>query len=77
MVNEVSSAEEVAVGLATARADGLVTVALTGKAGGLLAEHAQYCICVPSDATARIQEAHILIGHILCEIIDAEFVPQD
>lgn len=64
-------------GLATARADGLVTVALTGKAGGLLAEHAQYCICVPSDATARIQEAHILIGHILCEIIDAEFVPQD
>ena len=64
-------------GLAAARANGLVTVALTGKAGGLLAEHAQYCICVPSDATARIQEAHILIGHILCEIIDAEFVPQD
>lgn len=59
-------------GLAVARTNGLVTVALTGKTSGRLGEHAQYCICVPSDVTARIQEVHILIGHILCEIADAE-----
>lgn len=62
-------------GLAAARDNGLVTVALTGKNRGGMGEHAEYCICVPSDVTARIQEAHILIGHILCEITDAELAP--
>lgn len=63
-------------GLDAAKAKGIVTVGLTGRAGGQLAKRAQYCICVPSDATPRIQEAHILIGHILCEIVDAELAPQ-
>lgn len=59
-------------GLAAARDNGLVTVALTGKNRGGMGEQAQYCISVPSDVTARIQEVHILIGHIVCEIVDAE-----
>jgi D-sedoheptulose 7-phosphate isomerase len=62
-------------GLAIARAKGLITVAFTGRTCGRLGEHSQYCICVPSDSTARIQEAHILIGHILCEIVDTELAP--
>jgi D-sedoheptulose 7-phosphate isomerase len=53
-----------------ARRKGLVTVALTGASGGLMAAEADYCIRVASSDTPRIQEHHILIGHILCEIVE-------
>lgn len=52
------------------RAIGAVTVALTGEGGGRLSELCDITLAVPSRVTARIQEAHILIGHILCEMID-------
>ena len=58
--------------LAAAQAKGLVTVALTGRDGKKLKEVARYCICVPTDSTPRIQEAHILIGHILSQIAELE-----
>jgi len=58
--------------LAAAQAKGLVTVALTGRDGKKLKEVARYCICVPADSTPRIQEAHILIGHILSQIAELE-----
>lgn len=45
----------------------LVTVGLTGAGGGKLKELCDICLCVPSYDTARIQEGHITIGHILCE----------
>jgi len=48
----------------------LVTVGLTGRTGGKLRSVADHCICIPSDQTPRIQEAHILTGHILCELIE-------
>ena len=48
------------------------TVALVGKGGGHLCQLAHHSLVVPSDSTARIQEIHILIGHILCEIIEKE-----
>ena len=50
----------------------LVTVALTGASGGKLKPLVDYCVCVPSEHPARIQELHILIGHILCEIVEEE-----
>jgi D-sedoheptulose 7-phosphate isomerase len=49
---------------------GGVTVALTGQDGGKLAACCDYCLAVPSPVTARVQEAHILIGHILCQYAD-------
>lgn len=49
---------------------GAVTVALTGEGGGNLAAICDLTLAVPSRITARVQEAHILIGHILCELID-------
>lgn len=55
-----------------ARRMGLGTVALTGKTGGKLAASSEHCIRIPSGETPRIQEAHILTGHILMEIIEAE-----
>jgi D-sedoheptulose 7-phosphate isomerase len=56
----------------SAREQGLVTVGLTGAAGGKLRTLVDHCICIPSEQTPRIQEAHILTGHILCELIEAE-----
>ena len=53
-----------------AKERGLRTIALTGKGGGELAGLADVAICVPSERTARVQEAHIAICHVLCEIVD-------
>ena len=58
--------------LAVAKAKGLVTVAWTGKFGEMLQEVSRYCLCVPSDETPRIQECHILIGHIVSQITELE-----
>ncbi len=49
---------------------GIETIGLLGNNGGQLAKLCNFSIIVPSDVTARIQEAHILIGHILCESIE-------
>ncbi len=57
--------------LLQAKKQGLTTVAFTGKTGGELKEIADYLVNVPSMDTPRIQEAHILIGHIVCEIVEA------
>ena len=51
----------------------LKTVGLTGRKGGALAGLVDHAIIVPSDSTQRIQESHITIGHILCELIEAHF----
>jgi len=55
-----------------AKRKGMASVGLTGQAGGQLKDLADRCICVPSEDTARVQEAHILIGHILSEIVETE-----
>jgi len=56
----------------SAAARGVTTVAMVGRDGGKMAQMADYAIIVPSNATPRIQESHILIGHILCDIIEKE-----
>jgi len=60
----------VVAGLATARQMGLATVAVTGAGGGRCAELADVLLDVPSTCTPRIQEAHGVIYHILCELIE-------
>ena len=50
---------------------GLRTVGWTGQAGGELAAISDLCFKMPSDDTPRIQEMHILIGHILCDLIES------
>jgi D-sedoheptulose 7-phosphate isomerase len=49
---------------------GMKTVALTGNDGGVVAKMVDIPLVVPSTSTPRIQEAHILIGHILCEMVE-------
>ncbi len=66
------NSENVIRGLKKAREIGAVTVAFTGGTGGRLVEYADHAIVIPSDNTARIQEMHMLIGHILCGVIEEE-----
>jgi len=56
--------------LQRARELGAFTVAMTGQNGARLASYADVCLRVPSNNTARIQEGHILLGHILCEWLE-------
>jgi len=63
-------AKNVALGLKQAKKMGLKTIALTGCDGGELIKLADVSLVVPSNITARIQEAHITIGHIVCELTE-------
>lgn len=56
--------------VAAAKAGGIVTIGLTGQGGGRLGPEVDHLIAVPSRLTPRVQECHILIGHILCELIE-------
>jgi len=56
----------------SAKKKNITTVALVGKDGGKMASIADIALIVPSNSTPRIQESHILIGHILCDIIEKE-----
>ena len=49
---------------------GVISIGLLGNQGGLLASKVDHAVIVPSNITARIQEAHILIGHTICELIE-------
>ncbi len=79
--------DDVAVGLSTsgaspnviegvrqARRQGLVTVGFSGGDGGLLLRETDHCVVVPSKTTARVQEMHIIAGHVICDIVEQEFV---
>jgi D-sedoheptulose 7-phosphate isomerase len=68
------NSENVLRGAAAARQLGAFTIGLTGRTGGKLASSVDLCICVPSDVTSRIQESHILIGHIVSKIVEGSFL---
>jgi len=55
---------------------GVITVAMTGETGGEMKALADYLLNVPSQDTPRIQESHIMIGHIVCEIVEAKMFPR-
>ncbi len=65
-------AKNVALGIKQAKKMGIKTVALTGGDGGEIVKLADVSLLVPSKITARIQEAHITIAHIICEMIEQE-----
>ena len=50
----------------------IITVGLTGQNGGVMKEFCDYCVCIPSCEVPRIQEAHILVGHIICAVVEEE-----
>jgi D-sedoheptulose 7-phosphate isomerase len=88
MVEAAGSAGDILIGISTsgnspnvvkaiqkAKGLGVLTVGFTGKNGGKMKEICDVMICIPSDDTPRIQEAHILIGHIICQLIEEEMFP--
>ena len=68
------NSKNVILGLNTARELGAKTIGLMGNDGGSMKDSVDIGIIVPSDDTARIQEVHISIGHIICEIIEQELI---
>lgn len=61
-------------GLKQAKAMGLKTISLTGCGGGEIADLSDVKLIVPSDITARIQESHLCLYHVLCEMVEKNFV---
>lgn len=59
--------------LAYGRSNGMKTLGLSGRDGGAMKQHCDLNIIIPSNDTARIQEMHIFIGHILCGVVDEAF----
>ena len=68
------NSRNVVAALEAARSKGLTTVALTGKGGGKMAQLADHVLSVESTDTARIQEVHILAGHMLCDWVEMDFI---
>lgn len=56
----------------TAKEMGITTIAFTGTSGGKIKEQTDILFNVPNDDTPRIQECHILIGHIICQLVEAK-----
>lgn len=66
------NSKNVLLALKKAKELGMKTIAFTGEGGGKIAEYADFLISVPSKDTPRIQELHILVGHIMCQIVEEE-----
>ena len=56
-----------------AKANGMITVGFTGESGGKIKSLSDYLINVPSTDTPRIQESHILLGHIICQLVEEKY----
>ncbi len=67
------NAENIIQAMKSAKKTGLLTIGLLGNSGGKIKKYCDFSIVVPSKSTPRIQEAHILLIHILCELIDDSF----
>lgn len=86
LIEGISQKGDVLVGLSTsgnsanivrafesARNLGVVTIGFTGLSGGLMKELSDYLINIPSTDTPRIQESHILLGHIICQLVEEQY----
>lgn len=70
------NSENVVRAMQVAKEKGMKTIGFTGEGGGKMASLSDYLIAVPSKDTPRIQEVHILLGHIICELVEAEIFPR-
>jgi D-sedoheptulose 7-phosphate isomerase len=88
-IEALGRAGDVAIGISTsgnsanvieamdmARSKGLYTVGFTGETGGKLKERVEVLLSVPSRQTARIQETHLMLGHVIFDLVDRELFPQ-
>ena len=66
------NSKNVLLAIEEARAKGITCIGMTSEGGGKMAAVCDICLAVPAKVTARAQEMHILLGHILCELVDHE-----
>lgn len=66
------NSKNVLAAIAVAKEKGMRVIGFTAEGGGKMASECDVCITVPTPVTARAQEMHILMGHILCELVDGE-----
>ena len=70
------NSENIVKAIETAKQKKMLVVGMTGETGGKMATLCDILINVPSSCTPRIQEAHIMIGHIICELIESTIFPK-
>jgi D-sedoheptulose 7-phosphate isomerase len=58
--------------LEEAKKAGMITIGMTGETGGKMKDKCDYLLNIPSKDTPRIQESHIMLGHIICELVEAQ-----
>ena len=86
MINGIGQAGDVLIGLSTsgnsaniirafetAKEKGMITIAFTGITGGQMKSLSDYLINIPSTDTPRIQESHIMVGHIICQLAEENY----
>jgi len=86
LIEGIANNEDVLIGLSTsgnstnivkafevAQQKGVVTIGFTGETGGLMQACSDYLINIPSTDTPRIQEVHMLLGHIICELVEKQY----
>lgn len=86
MINGIGRPGDVLVGLSTsgnskniveafktAKIKNMVTIGFTGEGGGIMKNISDYLINVPSNDTPRIQESHIMVGHIICQLVEEKY----
>jgi D-sedoheptulose 7-phosphate isomerase len=66
------NSKNVMLALEEAKKLGMITVGFTGASGGKMNDVCDYMVRIPSNDTPRIQESHILVGHIICQLIEEE-----
>jgi D-sedoheptulose 7-phosphate isomerase len=69
------NSENIVKAFEVARANKIITIGFTGSTGGKLKALSDYLINIPSNITPRIQESHILIGHVICELVEEALFP--
>ncbi|MFH1258951.1 MAG: D-sedoheptulose 7-phosphate isomerase [Elusimicrobiota bacterium] len=60
-------------GILAAKKKGATVIGFTGGNGGKMKKEVDFCLCIPTKSTPRIQEMHITVGHILCGLVEEEF----
>lgn len=70
------NSKNIILALEQAKENGMTTISFTGDGGGLMKEKSDYLLAIPSKDTPRIQECHIMIGHIICELVESKLFPK-
>lgn len=70
------NSKNVVKALEVANQIGMITVGFTGETGGVMKDHCQYLINIPSKDTPRIQECHMILGHTICELVELQLFPK-